>query len=144
MTESIKQIYLNIETISSNYLNGFVGQAFNKNLLKSIDYNLSNTIRSHYPNLNIQLNLSYNEYDHILNSNIKINTAGFPLMSCNNYKSHNFIIFEDADLDQYNYKSYYGVVELKCQSCNILITESGTPIDGDYSCNEWLIKNIIE
>lgn len=134
MAESIKQIYTNIETLVSNLLNCYIGGAINNNIIKGLEYSLLNKLKNYYPTLDIILNISFNNY--LLNTNIQINSNSFQLMSFNNYKSHNFLAL---DLN-----TYYEITELKCQTCNIIITESGIPIDGDYSCNEWLIKNIIE
>ncbi|SRR6266581_6878031 len=144
MAESIKQIYTNIETMVFSILNNYVGGIFNENMCKSVEYNLLNNIKNYYPFLDIKINLNFNNYSQSLNTNIKIDSSGFPLMSHNNYKTHKFIEVVESNLRDYNYNSYYDLYELKCQLCNIKITESGSPIDGDFSCNEWIIKNIIE
>lgn len=142
MVESIKDIYNHIENLSYTSLNNYIGSLITPDILKYIEYNLIQNIFNYYPMLEISLNLTLNGNN--VTSNIKIQSNSFPIMSHNNYKTHNFVEKYIENFEEYNYSSYYNVFTLKCQTCNISITESGSPIDGDFSCNEWIIKNIIE
>lgn len=140
MAQSIKEIYNHIQQLSNNYCKNHLGTFINSSLLKSINHNIAYIIRQNYPMLNPIINVELDNYH--LNINIEIQCNSFPLMSFNNYYSHDFI--EDNSYQTTGRNFYFPYIILKCQKCNIKITESGSPIDADMSCNDWIIKNLIE
>lgn len=136
MPESIKQTYENIYNLIYNSVTPLIGNFFDINRIKYIESNIINIIKNYYPYYEFDFSLNWNEYNHSLNPNFNLSSKYFKFMVSSNYKTHNFI---ESAVD-----AFYSEDVLKCQKCNILITLSGKPIDGDYSCDEWIIKNIIE
>ena len=135
MSETIKETYKNIETIILNSVNNLLFNKVDLNLIKYTEYNIFKHIHYIYPNYDFTFTLNYDEFRNCLNPNFSLSAKYFKSMITENFITHNFI--DSGEL-------FYRESTLKCQNCNILITDSGKPIDGDYSCEEWIIKNIIE
>lgn len=143
MHESIREIYTNIYNLIFNSVNGFIGQKFNKNICANLENQIIYTIKYNYPQFDFKFSLYWDEYKLSLNPNFELSSKYFPIMKTENYISHNFIDCPDGILPGQNYNKYLANV-LKCQKCNIKITESGNPIDEDLNCTDYIIKNIIE
>lgn len=140
MVESIKEIYANIYKTINFTLNNHIGSKMDQNTLKFIENNIIYSVKNYYPFIKLSLDLTFDQYSHSLNSNINVTSDYFPIMDFKNYHSHSWIDCDPEESSFYFYKEK----TMKCRNCNMEITESGSPIDEDLSCEEWIIKNIIE
>jgi len=135
MSENIKETYDNIQNLIYSSLNNLIGQKFNKNIAKSLELNIISNINNIYPQYNFEFSLNWSEITFSLNPVFKLKSDLFIIISHDNYLSHDFC---ETNSHIFHHKI------LQCHICNIQITENGKILDGDFSCNEYIIKNIIE
>jgi hypothetical protein len=135
MAETIKETYNKIETIANNILNNHIGSKFDQFMIENIKRNIIYQIKNHYPDINLILNIDFNQYSCKLNVSLNATSKYFDMMDMVKFKSHDFFVADEV---------YYNHQLMKCSKCNLYITEGGNPVDGDFSCEEWLIKQIIE
>ena len=143
MPETIREIYNNIYNIIFNSANNMLGQKIDRNVCANLENQIIYRIKYSYPQFDFKLNLIWDELNHSLNPQFELSNKYFPIMNTKNYQSHDFIDCSEGFLPGYNSSKFLANV-LKCQKCNIKITESGSPIDEDLNCQEMIIKNIIE
>lgn len=143
MSETIREIYNNIHNLILNSVNGFIGQKFDKNLCAHVENQIIYNIKYQYPQFNFDFSLNWDEYNRSLNPIFNLTSHHFPIMLTENFITHDFIDCHEGILPYYGYSKYLANV-LKCQKCNIKITDSGNPIDEDLNCSDYIIKNIIE
>jgi hypothetical protein len=143
MRETIREIYTNIHSLIFNSVNGFIGQKFDKHLCAHLENQIIYTIKYQYPQFDFNFSLHWDEYNYSLNPKFELSSKYFPIMKTENYITHDFIDCPEGILLGQSYNKYLANV-LKCQKCNIKITDSGNPIDEDLNCAEMIIKNIIE
>jgi len=141
MQESIKEVYENINKIITTSLNNLLLRAFNNDIIKYTELNIKNNIFTCYPSLNFNLILDFDQFNKTLNCDFNMSSDWFDMITSKNYTTHNFLLSKNRIYKLHGYKH---LDVLSCEKCNLSITVDGRIIDGDYSCNEYIIKNIIE
>ena len=137
MTETIKEIYDNITLMFNHITNNYLGSALTPDLLAQIKYTVNNTLKTKYPYYFFNLEINYNNYTQSITIDLNPDLNTFPKISYKNYHSHNFIEVKVED-------TYWAFPILKCNKCALEISENGNLIDGNYSCEEYQIKKLVE
>ena len=137
MSETIHEIYSNVTILFNNIANNFIGGIFNNSTIKHIEYTLAHALIAKYPYYNFNPKVKWNSIDNSIYVNLNPDFNTFPSISYKNYHTHDFI---EVSIEN----TYFINPLLKCNKCKLLISSSGTLIDGDYSCNEYLIKKMLE
>lgn len=137
MTESIKEIYNEITTLFSNITNNYLGSSFTDSTLKQIEYSINQRLISRYPYYEFNPIIKFDQYNRSVSINVNPNFSGFPKISHKNYYTHSFIENKAED-------SYYKIPTLTCEKCTLSISDNGHLMEGDFSCDEYIIKNMLE
>lgn len=137
MPDTIKEIYDQITILFNTISNSFIGQKYDKNIIPSIKYSIDNALQYKYPYYKFNIKISFDEYTKSIGIDLDPDLSTFPKINYKNYHTHNFIKVEKED-------TYYMFPVMKCKTCNITISENGNLIDGDFSCSEYVIKNLLE
>lgn len=137
MTETIKQIYNDITILFNSIGNSFIGKRNDKFLISNIKYSIDSALKYKYPYYNFNIKVSFDEHSYELKIDLDPDLSTFPKIGYKNYHTHNFLEVEKDD-------TYYMFPVLKCSDCNLTISENGNLIDGDFSCSEFTIKNLLE
>lgn len=137
MSETIKEIYNSITILFKNLASNFIGGKFNNSMLKHLEYSLNNALIAKYPYYKFNPKIEWNHIDGEIFVDLNPDFNTFPGIGYKNYHTHDFVSIEIEN-------TYFINPLLKCNKCKLLISSSGTLIDGDYSCNEFLIKKMLE
>lgn len=137
MPETIKEIYDNVTILFNNIANNFIGSSLNNYTLKNIEYNVNGALIAKYPYYKFDIKIHFNQLTHTLSIDLNPDFSTFPKISYKNYHTHNFI---EIKKDEH----YFISPILKCSDCQLQISETGALLDGDFSCDEFKIKKLLE
>lgn len=138
MLETIKQIYDNVTTIFNKTTANYIGNSINHNATYIIKNDISYQLKLLYPSYNFNIKLNLDTITQTIMVDFDPDFSQFPMISYKNWTTHEFILKEYPGDTFAMYKSMY------CTKCDLRITELGNLLDGDFSCEEFIIKNIIE